>query len=175
MKSLFAILILVGLLSCNQAEKKSVSQKDSTNKDAVNNNAVVLKDSKLAAIYSSYIALKDELVKSDSTSVSEKALALSQNLAGFEGCESTVATAKMLSVAHSLKAQRKDFTAISSDLVALFKHADVAKGTIYVQHCPMANKGDGGDWLSSNKDIQNPYYGDEMLNCGSVTEEIKSK
>jgi Cu(I)/Ag(I) efflux system membrane fusion protein len=39
----------------------------------------------------------------------------------------------------------------------------------------MANKGDGGDWLSSVKKIQNPYYGDEMMECGSVVEEIKTK
>jgi hypothetical protein len=39
----------------------------------------------------------------------------------------------------------------------------------------MANKGDGGDWLSTEKEIRNPYYGDEMLECGRVAEEIKAK
>ena len=67
------------------------------------------------------------------------------------------------------------FTALNTDLIALFKNVELTAGTIFVQHCPMANKGDGGDWLSSVKKIQNPYYGDEMMECGSVVEEIKTK
>lgn len=175
MKSLFAIIISVGLFSCNQSDKKSTSNNDTTVKDATTHIAVTLKDSKLEAIYSSYISLKDALVASDSSAVKEKASSLANNLNGFEGCETTVVTAKKMADEKTLSTQRKDFTAISSDLVALFKHAELAKGTIYVQHCPMANKGDGGDWLSSSKDVKNPYYGDEMLECGSVTSEIKSK
>jgi hypothetical protein len=46
---------------------------------------------------------------------------------------------------------------------------------IYVQHCPMANNGDGGDWLSAENKIQNPYYGSEMMECGAVIAEIKAK
>lgn len=71
--------------------------------------------------------------------------------------------------------QRKEFTALSNDVIALFKHADLKSGTIFVQHCPMANKGEGGDWLSSAQKIQNPYYGSEMMECGAVIEEIKTK
>jgi hypothetical protein len=37
----------------------------------------------------------------------------------------------------------------------------------------MANDGNGGYWLSSEPQIKNPYYGDEMLECGEVKEEIK--
>jgi Cu(I)/Ag(I) efflux system membrane fusion protein len=62
---------------------------------------------------------------------------------------------------------------LSTDVIALFKHADLKKGSIYVQHCPMANNGDGGDWLATENKIQNPYYGDEMMECGRVLEEIK--
>lgn len=175
MKSLFAILITVGLFGCSQADKKSTSQKDSTLIDSTNNVSVLLKDSKLSKIYTSYIALKNALVKSDSASAQAKAILLMENLTGYEGCESTAVTAKKISDEKTLSLQRKAFTAVSSDLIALFKHADLSNGTIYVQHCPMANKGDGGDWLSSEKDVKNPYYGDEMLECGSVTEEIKAK
>jgi hypothetical protein len=37
----------------------------------------------------------------------------------------------------------------------------------------MAKNGDGAYWLASEKEIKNPYYGDDMLNCGEVKEEIK--
>lgn len=45
--------------------------------------------------------------------------------------------------------------------------------TIYVQHCPMANKDKGADWLSLEKEVLNPYYGASMLKCGEVKEEVK--
>jgi Cu(I)/Ag(I) efflux system membrane fusion protein len=45
--------------------------------------------------------------------------------------------------------------------------------TLYVQKCPMANSNKGAVWLSTEKEVKNPYYGDTMLTCGSVIEEIK--
>ncbi|NNC61403.1 MAG: DUF3347 domain-containing protein, partial [Eudoraea sp.] len=39
-------------------------------------------------------------------------------------------------------------------------------------HCPMANSNKGADWLSSSKEIRNPYYGEAMLTCGSVRGEL---
>ena len=44
---------------------------------------------------------------------------------------------------------------------------------IYVQHCPMADDNAGADWLSLDKEIRNPYFGDKMLKCGSVAETIQ--
>ncbi|EKF53808.1 hypothetical protein I215_15663, partial [Galbibacter marinus] len=44
------------------------------------------------------------------------------------------------------------------------------ENTLYQQFCPMY---DGGSaWLSLSKDIKNPYYGSQMLNCGKVQKEI---
>jgi len=37
----------------------------------------------------------------------------------------------------------------------------------------MFNNGKGANWLSKEPAIQNPYYGNKMLTCGSVTETIK--
>lgn len=44
---------------------------------------------------------------------------------------------------------------------------------VYYQHCPMANKGKGANWLSKENAIKNPYYGSQMLTCGSTVETIK--
>ena len=32
----------------------------------------------------------------------------------------------------------------------------------------MLNDPKGGDWLSGEKEIRNPYFGDKMLTCGFV-------
>lgn len=176
MKRIFGIAILATLMACNQSDTKSVESKDSTHKDSVAvKNTVALKNEKAGEIFTQYINLKNALVKSDSVQVQKSASSLQTSLAGYKGCEMTADVAKKISSVADLKAQRKDFTVLSADLIALFKSTDISTGTIYVQHCPMANKGDGGDWLSTDKEIENPYYGKNMLECGRVVEEIKAK
>lgn len=40
--------------------------------------------------------------------------------------------------------------------------------TLYQQYCPMYNNNQGGSWLSTVETIENPYFGNKMLRCGSV-------
>ncbi len=42
-------------------------------------------------------------------------------------------------------------------------------------HCPMAFDGKGADWLQIGEGIRNPYYGSDMLGCGSVVERYGKK
>ena len=44
---------------------------------------------------------------------------------------------------------------------------------VYFQHCPMANDGQGADWLSKESGIKNPYFGSMMLTCGKTVETLK--
>ncbi len=75
-----------------------------------------------------------------------------------------------------IEAQRTAFISLSETMIAVVKaFGPFNKGTIYVQHCPMANDNKGADWLSGNKAIRNPYYGDQMLKCGSVIDSISNK
>ncbi|WP_316800316.1 DUF3347 domain-containing protein [Pedobacter frigidisoli] len=175
MKKIFGIAILATLLACNQSEKKSENLSDSTTKSASANHDVKVKDAQKDSILVQYFNLKNALVKSDSSKAQAAAKILEKSLAGYEGCEPTALIAGKIASKADLATQRKDFTTLSADIIALVKSSELEKGTVYVQHCPMANKGDGGDWLSSEKQIRNPYYGDEMLECGSVVEEIKTK
>jgi hypothetical protein len=36
----------------------------------------------------------------------------------------------------------------------------------------MAFNNEGAYWLSAEKEVNNPYFGDKMLHCGSVKEEL---
>jgi Cu(I)/Ag(I) efflux system membrane fusion protein len=72
--------------------------------------------------------------------------------------------------------QRTAFIPLSKTMIAIVKAFSPLNGdTLYVQHCPMANDNKGADWLSEKKPIRNPYYGDQMLTCGSVTDSIGNK
>ena len=37
----------------------------------------------------------------------------------------------------------------------------------------MYNDGKGGDWVSKEADIKNPFFGSQMLGCGKTVETIK--
>jgi Cu(I)/Ag(I) efflux system membrane fusion protein len=68
---------------------------------------------------------------------------------------------------------RKAFQSVSVTMIQMTNTFTPLGKTIYVQHCPMADNNKGADWLSSEKEIRNPYFGSSMLTCGEVTKEIK--
>ncbi|MES2418781.1 MAG: DUF3347 domain-containing protein [Bacteroidota bacterium] len=177
MRYFAAIASLLLLAACNNTGNKLTETKDSTSIKTVATVTIApnFKDPKVADIYSKYILLKDELVNTKFAEAKTAAKSLAVALQSYSGCENTALTANKIEASTGIAAQRVAFTALSTDVIALFKHADFDKGAIYVQHCPMANKGDGGDWLSSQKEIRNPYYGDQMMECGAVVEVINAK
>ncbi|MBW6492761.1 MAG: efflux RND transporter periplasmic adaptor subunit [Lentimicrobium sp.] len=68
---------------------------------------------------------------------------------------------------------RKAFQSVSVTMIEMTNSFTPLGKTIYVQHCPMADNNKGADWLSTEKEIKNPYFGSSMLKCGEVTKEIK--
>ncbi|MES3019006.1 MAG: DUF3347 domain-containing protein [Bacteroidota bacterium] len=170
-------LVISGLViasmfgACNQtSDTKETAAVDSAAVGSAP--AADLKDEKSQQVYNEYLKLKDVLVASDASGAQQASKELAAALSQIDGCENTSSLANKIAAASDLKTQRMHFTALSSDIVALMKHTDVNSGAMYVQHCPMANEGAGGYWLAAEKEVRNPYYGDEMLNCGSVEETI---
>lgn len=68
---------------------------------------------------------------------------------------------------------RKALNQISESVINMEMAFKPNSETLYVIHCPMANNNQGGDWLSTSKEVKNPYYGKAMLTCGEVSKEIK--
>ena len=68
--------------------------------------------------------------------------------------------------------QREHFAMMSEDMSSLVKAFGGGK-TLYNDHCPMAKNGKGANWLSETKEIKNPYFGEKMIECGEVEEEIQ--
>lgn len=170
--SFFALAAL--LVACNQTqESKETPASDSlVTVPAV---AVELRDTSINQAYKCYEDLKDVLVKSNASEARTAAAELGAALRKIKGSESTAALADKIASSTDLSQQRTSFTALSNDVIKLFKQSELSSGSIYVQYCPMANEGEGGYWLSSKEEIMNPYYGDEMLHCGEVKETIAKK
>ena len=79
---------------------------------------------------------------------------------------------KAISEANAIDAQRKSFATFSETLYQSVKAFGIGGEEAYYQYCPMANDNQGAYWLSDTEKIRNPYFGDQMLTCGSVKETI---
>ena len=76
-----------------------------------------------------------------------------------------------MSEAKGIVDQRKQFIALSEAMTQVVSLFGVGQ-TVFSQFCPMANNNQGASWLSLEKTIRNPYFGNSMLNCGSIQAEI---
>jgi len=68
---------------------------------------------------------------------------------------------------------RKSFVPISENLIKIFKAFGTGNNKAFVQFCPMANQDIGAFWLSTDKQIKNPFYGSMMLSCGETRDTIQ--
>jgi hypothetical protein len=70
-----------------------------------------------------------------------------------------------------IAAQRTHFYTLSQGVYELAKAFGGGR-TLYHDHCPMARDNQGALWISELKDVKNPYFGADMLTCGTVEEVI---
>jgi hypothetical protein len=131
------------------------------------------KDDKLGTAYTHYIHLKDALVASDAAEAKKAAGELQKALASVAGAKKAADEALKVSSASGLEDQRKAFAGLSNEVTTLVKNGKLVSGSLYVEYCPMANNNEGAFWLSNEKQIKNPYFGNAMLKCGSVKETIQ--
>lgn len=75
---------------------------------------------------------------------------------------------------NDLESQRVGFSAVSDNIIEASDFFRSTISEVFVQFCPMAFDDKGAYWLSKEKEIMNPYFGDEMLNCGEIKKTIRS-
>ena len=73
--------------------------------------------------------------------------------------------------AGKLDHQREHFALLSVDMSDLIKIFGTTQ-KLYQDYCPMYDDKKGAIWISETKEIKNPYYGSEMLSCGSMKKEL---
>ena len=77
--------------------------------------------------------------------------------------------------AENIGEARALFKPFSQHMIQLVKIFNPFDKKLYIQHCPMADDFKGADWLSTEENIMNPYFGESMLTCGEVTDEISNQ
>lgn len=114
-----------------------------------------------------YLAVKDALVLTDGVKAQSAAkafLSTSENT-------SLESALEMIAGTSDVKVQRQAFEALSMKMYKLVQ-ARGSDSPLYKQYCPMAFNNKGAYWLAAEMEVNNPYFGDVMLHCGSVQERV---
>lgn len=133
-----------------------------------------------------YIELKNALVDTDQINASLSAdlflkslkdidmslLKEDSHIYWMEQLEALDSHTSMIVNSSDVEEQRNQFDFVSIAMINATKSFGTNDKTYYVQYCPMAKDNQGADWLSTEKQIRNPYFGDKMMKCGSVKLEL---
>ena len=88
---------------------------------------------------------------------------------GKDNRKALLQAAGQISHSKNIQQQREYFATLSTNMYALAKVVKLNTAPIYYSYCPMKKT----YWLSNDKAIKNPYFGNAMLTCGEVTETIQ--
>lgn len=141
----------------------------------------------LAAVFNSYVSLKEAFVSSDDDKVRTEAATVQGQLSKadmkllsgaahndwmhyLEGLESSL---KEIQGNKDIEVQRRAFSKLSDNLYKSIKAFGLDGTTAYYEFCPMAFNDEGAYWLSDQEKIRNPYFGDKMMTCGVVKEKLQ--
>ena len=183
------IIILLSLALVSWGALAQHDHSMMTNKSKVEATVKVEQSKSTSIIIDNYLALKDALVQEDSKGAASFGKKLFDDFAKFDA--SGVAKQKQKEVdeiiedasehakhifenSKDIGHQREHFEILSKDVKDLVMITGSDR-TLYQTFCPMYNNNKGGAWLSTSKEISNPYFGSKMMKCGSVQQEISVK
>lgn len=130
-----------------------------------------------------YFSVKDALVASDLDQTKQKATVLVELIAAIPEEKMTALQkefwaklaepikkdAEHIRDTSDLEHQRGHFIKLSNNFYSLVNAFKANKTNTYQHYCPMKK----ATWLSNSKQVRNPYYGDKMIDCGSVRATLK--
>ncbi len=129
----------------------------------------------LSQLLSQYYNIKDALVAGNGVLASVKAEefiktanSIDYKLISEGNINASLKDATPISEIKDIKIQRDHFANLSNNMATLAKGVKLTADPIYQAYCPMKK----ANWLSNDKAIKNPYYGNAMLTCGKVVETI---
>jgi hypothetical protein len=126
-------------------------------------------------ILNAYYGIKDALIAGNSNDASAKADAFIKATNGVDykvisegNINILLKDATAVSESKNINEQRQHFANLSVNVSALAKSQKLSDKPIYMAYCPMKKV----YWLSDDKTIKNPYFGNAMPTCGKVVETI---
>jgi len=183
LKMSIAAVLLLAVSFTNAEEKKKMNHDHEDMKMDHSKMTTMKNDAKTETILSDYFNLKNALVADDTKKAAQAGSKLVVSLKAFDTdsyskenqeelediIEDAVEHAEHISES-AIDHQREHFKTLSKDITDLVAITGT-KNTLYQQFCPMYDKGSA--WLSTSKEVKNPYYGSRMLKCGKVQKTIQ--
>lgn len=133
-----------------------------------------------------YLTMKDAFVKTNAADAAKGADAFSRSLqkvdmklltgdahiAWMQILEPLQSATVAIAKGTDVESQRSSFSTLSDNYVNAIQLFGVSGLDAYYQFCPMAFNNKGAYWISKEKQIANPYFGDKMLRCGVTKSEL---
>ncbi len=175
-----ALCILSLAVSAQEAKSNMPNQADSAQSTAMAGNDL---KTQFAPVMSAYYGLKNALVADKGATAAEQGKALDKALENLDTKSWTIQQrndytplAKKLETdaehiganAAKIDHQREHFESLSTNLFAVVKALKINSAPVYWEYCPMKK----ASWMSAENTVKNPYYGKQMLTCGSVKETV---
>lgn len=178
------LVLMVVFASCkdNKSENKEETIQES-NQPTTNKSQATFS---IETILDNYLKLKNALVEDNSevAAQSGKELAVTLNSLNADKMEQEFKK-EYADIAEDVKEhanhiganadniahQREHFVTLSKDIEDLIELFGTNK-KLYLDFCPMADENKGAVWISEKEEIKNPYFGSQMLSCGSVKKEF---
>lgn len=184
---IFSMAASVLLLAACNTDKKSNPSASADSSSAITAEKADTPAGGASEIVGAYLELKNALAADDDQLAAQAGKSLEQKIASLDKASLSPEQSKVFTDiaddakehaehiganAGNIKHQREHFETLSQEIYELVKAGSVTGRTLYVDHCPMYNEGKGGNWISETKQIQNPYMGKSMPDCGSIKEEL---
>lgn len=198
---LMAVIIFAFWLYFNTGSRKVKYGGDSEEENtsvSVKKHSQLFND-RINAAVSAYMLLKDAFVNADSLLAQKEAANFNTAideipLDELQGDQAQIAAAAKQQISdmkanaepivtgQNLEEMRRDFYMVSENMYPFLKAIGYEGPKLYWQNCPMAFGDEEANWLSSTREIVNPYLGKHhpvyksgMLNCGEVKDSIYTK
>ncbi|MCE3260261.1 MAG: hypothetical protein K0S12_1902 [Bacteroidetes bacterium] len=189
----FSIAVLVvTLCSCNSSTTSGTNETPEHRSEATIAESPKFKDVDTAValqldqVIQHYIRLKNSLVASNSLEAQASAKHMFEAILSVDTLKFTPEHKKVynsqigiikenvskIMESDNIVRQRDHLNPLSESTFKLIKSFGSTQ-PVYFEFCPMANDDKGGYWVSESPEVMNPYFGDEMLNCGEVKETLK--
>lgn len=170
-------------------EDSSVENVDKTNHSEMKERIAVSSkfQNQLKQVFDGYILLKDALVNDDAKTAQQAGKQINQSLkkVDMKLLSDEKAHNHWMTIQKELKTsagaiensseiakQRGYFKHLSAHMISSVKLFGVNRN-VYIQFCPMADNNRGAYWISLEKEVRNPYYGEAMSTCGEVKETVQ--
>lgn len=139
----------------------------------------------LEFLLQTYLGLKQAMVNTDPGLSQQKGIILMNTLSAIDKSSlngemlnywnqkqsNLHSEGQKIAESENMELQRTAFKPFSAHIIEIYTSFGVSS-SIYIQYCPMADNDKGGFWLSDKKEIENPYFGDLMMECGEVTSQL---